>query len=241
MQDLLVVDNKEPLSSGQHRSEGDGANWAYTKSITSSDYYSVCASGLMVSLSSINSNIFKQDELIAVTAEPSAIYYGIDVLSSSQKKADGLNLEWLMKEHDSTEMSMTYTNKMMRFNTPLEELPMMNDIRTVNVRIELLARFSEDTGWYDYSDWSRAPHWEQIATTHGLGFGLVVIRAVLKNCEVVSGCVFINAVFPEMTRDMGIDAPAYCFPEHKAETCVYFNGDTARTMTILGAPASENP
>ena len=63
---------------------------------------------------------------------------------------------------------------------------------------------------------------------------MIVIRAVLKNCEIVSGCVYVNCVFPEMAREMNIDAPSYCWPDTKNVQATYFNGDTAKTMDIFG-------
>jgi len=234
----MMVDNKEPLSSGEHYSGYSKANWNYTRGIASSDFYKECQSGLMTSLSSINSNVFKDDDLIAVCASPSAVYYKPDAVLGAQEKAGGFNWEWLIREHNSTHATMTFTKNMIRFNTPFNELPMMNDIRTVNVRLDLEGRFSSDTGWYDYSDFMRDSHYTFIRTNGGIDFGLITIRAVLKNCQIVSGCLYVDTVFPRDARSSGIEAPDYCFPDNHKLTCVYFNGDSCKNMNIFGGSSS---
>ena len=177
--DMMKVDNDAPLSSGQHYSGADGANWSYTKSITSGayfhelsagQYYAECQSGLMKSLSSINSNIYYNDELIAVMSDPSTVYYIPETLASQLKKADGYNLEWLLREHQASYMTISPQGAI-SFDTPLSSVPMLNDIRTVSIRIDVQGRFSDDTGYYDYSDFGRKK-WIPISTNEGLDFRL---------------------------------------------------------------------
>ena len=237
-----MTDNTKPLSSGQHYSDTNGANWNYTKSITSGAYFeelsagqwfTECQSGLMVSLSSIASQMVRNDGLIAVCAEPSAVYWKMEDIPTLKKKAGGLNWEWLLKEHGSSSASMSYTNKLIRFNPSFAEIPMLNDIRFVQVSFDITGRFSADTGYYDYSDFSRR-EWHKIYTNAGgIDAGYIYIRAIMKNWQIISGCVYVDMVFPEVARGM-IDAPSYCWPGTNNLQVTYFNGETAKTMDIFG-------
>ena len=239
---MLKVDNKEPLSSGEHYSGADEARWDYTESIVSADFLAECRQGLMEHLANINSVYFYNDELYAITAPSSAVFYkrANDSLSSSQKKEAGLNLEWLMKEHGVTSMYSTSHDGMLRFGGGLGEMPIMSDIRMVGARIDLQGSFSEDKGWYEYSDWTRVPHWEKISTGGGLWSGVIEIRAILKDYQIVSGCIYVDCVFPEFTKRMGIDAPACCWPETKQVQTVFFNGETAKHIDMFGTPIPQS-
>lgn len=237
---MLKVDNKEPLSSGGHYSGDYAARWDYTESIVSTDFLNECKQGLMERLANINSVYFYHDELYAITAPSSAIFYKREALPSTEKKEDGLNLEWLMKEHGATSMYTTSYDRMLRFGGSLDELPIMHDIRMVGVRIDLQGSFSEDRGWYEYSDWTRAPHWERIHTIGDLWSGVIEIRAILKDYQIVSGCIYVDAVFPEFTKRMGIDAPACCWPDTQQIQTVYFNGETAKHIDMFGTPINDD-